>query len=142
MKRPRGTGSLFKKPGFRIWWIKYYRGGIPIRESTGKTNKNEASDILKDKVSPTVQALTGPRVERVKVAELATDLIGDYRRKKRKSAPWTGRRWKNQLAPFFGNPEAQCRPQIVRRCVQKNASARIPYLSWFLLLAEKAPDAA
>ena len=107
MKRPRGTGSLFRKPGSRIWHMKYYRGGVPVRESSGETNKIKAGDKLKDKVSPTLQALTGPRIGKVKISELAEDLFRDYRVNKRRSLAWTERRWKLHLAPVFGQMKAR-----------------------------------
>jgi hypothetical protein len=28
-------GSLYRQKGSRFWWMKYYAGGVPIRESTG-----------------------------------------------------------------------------------------------------------
>ena len=32
MKAKRGEGSIFKRGG--VYWIKYYRNGRPVREST------------------------------------------------------------------------------------------------------------
>lgn len=106
MKRPRGTGSLYKQPGSDVWWIKYYRNGVSIRESTGTTNKKQASDILKDKVAPSLQALAGPRIARVKIAELAGDLLRDYRVNGRKSLRWTELRWRLHIEPVFGRMRA------------------------------------
>lgn len=106
MRRPRGTGSLFKKPGSRIWWIKYYRGGVPVRESTGTANKITAGDTLKDKIAPTLQALAGPRIGRMRIAELADGLLRDYRVNARKSLASTELRWTVHLEPVFGRMRA------------------------------------
>ena len=35
MRRPRGTGRIYRQKGSTIWWIKFYRNGEPFRESTG-----------------------------------------------------------------------------------------------------------
>ena len=33
-------GSLYKRGA--VWWAKYYRNGLPVRESTGKAKEKEA----------------------------------------------------------------------------------------------------
>ncbi|MGD0266414.1 MAG: site-specific integrase [Candidatus Methylomirabilota bacterium] len=61
------------------WWIKYYVGGKPVRESTGTTDEQEAKRILKTKEG---KAVSGepvlPRVDRIKYDEIAADLRGHY----------------------------------------------------------------
>ena len=39
-------GSLYR-PG-SIWWVKYYRNGRPLRESTGTSKETEARRFLKE----------------------------------------------------------------------------------------------
>jgi hypothetical protein len=61
------------------WWIKYYVGGRPVRESTGTDDRKKAEDILKVKEG---KAASGepvlPRVDRIKYDEIAADLRTHY----------------------------------------------------------------
>jgi hypothetical protein len=43
-KKRRGGGSLFQRGA--IWWIKYYRNGQPIRESSGSELERVARTLL------------------------------------------------------------------------------------------------
>lgn len=64
----------------RIFWIKYYLNGRPIRESTGAEKETEAKRFLKEREG---RAATGqpilPRVDRIRYDEIAQDLRGHYR---------------------------------------------------------------
>ncbi len=44
-------GSLYKQKMSRIWWVKYYVNGLPIRESTG-TDKEGERRFLKAREGP------------------------------------------------------------------------------------------
>src|ERR1700745_1021142 len=98
MARPRGTGSLYRQKGSAVWWGKYYRNGKPYRESTHKTNEKEAQDFLTQRMGEIVTGnFYGPKSERVRIDELADDLLRDYRIKGKR---WLGdreTRWKLQL---------------------------------------------
>lgn len=50
MKRPRGTGSLFQFKGCNIWYLKYYKNGVPVRESSGTENQRKAEKILQQRI--------------------------------------------------------------------------------------------
>ena len=50
MPRTRGSGSIYKQKGSTVFWVKYYRNGKSFRESTKKTNKQEANDFLKTRL--------------------------------------------------------------------------------------------
>jgi integrase len=74
------VGSLYKQRGRngragRIWWIKYYRNGKPIRESTGTAKDSEARRMLKERDG---RVATGqpilPHVDRIRCEEIARDL--------------------------------------------------------------------
>ena len=86
MKRPRGTGSLYKPRNSRFWWMKYYRNGKPFRESTGTADRRKAEKILSLRVG---QVATGtfvePKAEKTTYQELAADLLNYYKANKRKS---------------------------------------------------------
>lgn len=65
MTRKYGLGQIYRRGD--IWWIDYLCRGIRYRESTGSTRKQDASRLLKQRiteihsdtfVSPTEQRLT------------------------------------------------------------------------------------
>ena len=63
-----------------ILWIKYYRNGKPIRESTGSTKDADAKRLLKKREGEISQGkLPGIYFDRVKFDELAEDFLSDYK---------------------------------------------------------------
>jgi len=63
-----------------ILWIKYYRNGKPIRESTGSTKDADAKRLLKKREGEiSAGKLPGIYFDRVRFDELAEDLLSDYR---------------------------------------------------------------
>lgn len=77
-------GSLYKQksrdgsPG-RIWWMKYYANGRPVRESTGVEKESEARRILKGREGRLAAGQPVlPRADRVRYEEVATDLRQHY----------------------------------------------------------------
>ena len=62
-----------------VFWIKYYVNGRPVRESAGTDRETQARKLLKDREGR-VEAglLLLPRVARVRVEELLTDLRAHY----------------------------------------------------------------
>src|SRR5258708_14442939 len=100
--RERGTGSIFKMSGSRFWWIQYSRHGRPIRESSGSINDKDAGKLLKKRLAAiTVGTYEPLKLEKIRIAELAEDLIQEYRVNHRKSTGHLEARWKLHLAPFF-----------------------------------------
>ena len=76
MKRPRGTGSIFHMPNSTILWIKYHKNGKPIRESAHTTKVKEAENLLRARLAAiSTGTYVGLKLERVRVSELADDLI-------------------------------------------------------------------
>ncbi len=70
-------GMLYKRGN--VFWIKYYSGGRPIRESTGTTKQKEAERFLKDREGRVaIGAPALPKIERVRFAEIAEALIQHY----------------------------------------------------------------
>jgi integrase len=70
-------GSLYKRG--RVWWVKYYANGRPVRESTGTEKEKAARDYLKAREG---RVATGqpilPRVDRIRYDEIAKDLRQHY----------------------------------------------------------------
>jgi hypothetical protein len=110
MPRPRGTGSIYLQKGSAVWWIKYYRNGKPYRESTHKTNENEAQDFLKQRMGEIVTGnFYGPKTERVRIDELADDLLRDYRINGKRSIDDSGQRCLDECGPSYReSPRPPC----------------------------------
>jgi len=71
---------LYKQKNSGNWWIKYYRNGRPVRESTGTAKETEAKNILKAKEGDIAAGRPViPHADRVRFEELAEDLKNDYR---------------------------------------------------------------
>ncbi len=69
-----------------ILWIKYYRNGKPIRESTGSSKDADAKRLLKKREGEISEGkLPGIYFDRVRFDELAEDFLTDYRINNKKS---------------------------------------------------------
>jgi integrase len=126
MSRPRGTGSIYLQKGSAVWWVKYYRNGKPYRESTHKTNEKEAQDFLTKRLGEIVTGnFSGPKTERVRIDELADDILRDYRINAKKSLDDVEARWKLHLKPFFGDLRAvDVSSDLVARYVDKRQAQK------------------
>ena len=72
MKRPRGTGSIFEMKGSNVLWIKYYRNGKPVRESSHTTKVRDAERLLSRRLAEvSTNTLIEPRDRRVLVDDLS-----------------------------------------------------------------------
>ncbi|MGA2358647.1 MAG: site-specific integrase [Terriglobales bacterium] len=98
-KRARGSGSIYKN-GSDTLWLKYYHNGIARRESTHSTDMKVAEKLLKRRLAE-VETKTYVIRTNVRVDELITDLLAEYRREGRKTIKDVTGRWENHLAPFF-----------------------------------------
>src|SRR5437773_6107124 len=90
MARPkRGQGSLYK-PSYRdkktgelkisaVWWMKYYVGGVPVRESTATTNDRDANATLNEKLGKAERGEVLLGAKRVTLTKLVALLKDNYR---------------------------------------------------------------
>jgi integrase len=83
-KKRRGGGSLFKRGA--IWWIKYYRNGQPVRESSGSELERVARTLLNKRLGAVAKGEPIVRgADKVRVDELLADLITEYKVNRRRS---------------------------------------------------------
>jgi integrase len=107
VKRPRGTGSLYKQRSSPNWWIQFYRNGRSYRQTTGTTNRRKAERMLQQKLGEiATQMFREPKAERILVAELAEDMLRDYENNGRRSIDDAKARWERHLKPAFGHLRA------------------------------------
>jgi len=70
-------GQLYQRG--RIWWVKYYVNGRPVRESTGTEKGKQAERFLEAREGRKAAGLPLlPRADRVRWEEAAADLRGYY----------------------------------------------------------------
>src|SRR5262249_32418894 len=103
-----------------VWWASYVVRGRRVRVSTGKENKREANDWLKDRMAEAKQGIAIPH-DKVTVAELVEELFKQYDNAGRKTKEDDERRWKLHLAPFFGTCKAL---DITRAMIRQYTSER------------------
>lgn len=71
-------GQLYQRG--RIWWIKYYVNGRPVRESAGTEKAKAAERFLKIREGRATAGMPLlPRVDRIRYDEIAADLREHYR---------------------------------------------------------------
>lgn len=121
-KRPRGTGSVYRRAGSANFWIQYHRNGKPYQESAHTTKEKVAEKFLQQRLAEVCTGnFIGPRIEKISVTELADDLLLAYKTgtiKGQKSQKWANRRWELHLKPFFGDYRAvQVSTDLINRYV-------------------------
>jgi hypothetical protein len=86
-----------------VWWVKYYRNGRPIRESSGSTKEGDAIQQLKIREGDVAHGLpVNPKLNRIRFDEAADDLKTEYAVNGRRSADELERRIRLHLLPSFG----------------------------------------
>ena len=105
-------GSIFR-PKYRdkngelvesqVYWVKYYKDGKPLRESTKATDYDEAVAFLADRVADVTKGKTpNIKLNRVKFDNLSEDFLSDYRINGKKSLK-RAEISVAHLKAFFGN---------------------------------------
>ena len=80
MKRPRGPGSIFQCKGSRNWFLKYYRDGKPVRESSHSDKKKVAEKMLAKRLAEiSTDTYIEPSDRKVTVDELYAALLADHK---------------------------------------------------------------
>jgi integrase len=113
-RRRRGEGSIYSKPRSPFLWIKYYRAGKPIRESTRTADSRKAACFLRQRLAEAESnPADGPRIE-----QLASDLLRNYRVNELRSLEDVKARWRLHLKPFLGSlPAAQLDSRLLERYI-------------------------
>jgi integrase len=85
-----------------VWWVKYYRNGRPIRESSGSAKEGDAIQLLKIREGDIAHGLpVNPKLNRIRFDEAADDLKTEYAVNGRRSADELERRIRLHLLPHF-----------------------------------------
>jgi integrase len=85
-----------------VWWVKYYRNGRPIRESSGSTKESDAIQLLRIREGDIAHGLpVNPKLNRIRFDEAAQDLKTEYTVNGRRSSDELERRIRLHLLPYF-----------------------------------------
>jgi integrase len=85
MRRPRGSGSIYKMANSRNWWIKFTGlNGEPVRESSGGESKEAAKSLLKKRFAEIHQGIDPRSAARLLYEDLRTGLLDFYTSQNRK----------------------------------------------------------
>src|ERR1017187_9497743 len=79
VKRTKGQGSLFVKPGTPYYHLSYWNGWRQVRESSRTKDHKEALTILQRKLAE-ISAGKSAGVERICISALLQLVVDDYRR--------------------------------------------------------------
>lgn len=94
-------GMIYKRGA--VWWVKYYRNGRSMRESTGSPKESDAKRLLKVREGDIERGLpVNPKLNRIRFDEAAEDLKTEYAVNGRRSADELERRIRLHLLPHFG----------------------------------------
>jgi hypothetical protein len=94
MKRPRGPGSIFQCKGSRNWFLKYYRDGKPVRESSHSDKKKVAEKMLAKRLAEiSTDTYIEPSDRKVTVDELYAALLAAYKNNEMASHEGAQQRW-------------------------------------------------
>lgn len=131
-RKPR-AGSIYRpkyrKPDgtvaeSRIWWVKFYRNGAPVRESADTEDWAEAERFLKRKLGEVAAGrFIGP--ERVRMAQLFDAVVEDYQQNGKRSLSDVKFRLRLHLLPAFGHLRAaEFGSSHVRRYIEQRQRAQ------------------
>jgi integrase len=99
------SGCLYMRG--KTWWAKYSKDGKAYAESTKQTDRSKAEKFLEKRLAECLtNTFKGPKIERVRMDELAEDFLRDYAINGRKSLGHAESRWQLHLKPFFGRHRA------------------------------------
>jgi integrase len=127
-RKDKKTGQVVEGS---IWWIKYYRGGKPYRESSNSEKESDAKRLLKLREGQIVEnRFPGLKLEKIRYEELAEDFLNDYRVNGKRSISRAERSLKHLKSFFEGvraidNTTARIRAYILERQEEEAANATI-----------------
>ena len=94
-----------------VWWVKYYRNGRPIRESSHSGKESDAINLLKLREGDIAHGLAvNPKLNRIRFDEAAEDLKTEYAVNGRRSADELERRIRLHLLPHLGPGDSRRSP--------------------------------
>jgi len=121
VNKSEGVGRVYSRPNSPFLWLYYCTNGKVFRRSAETSSIKQANNKLKDLIKEVGQgSYRGGKAERIKVQELADDLIRDYKINGKKSLDDVESRWKLHLKDFFAHYRANdITTSLVSRYIEK-----------------------
>jgi integrase len=93
-------GSIYRRG--KVWWVKYYRNGKPMRESSESGKETVARSLLRTREGDIERGLPiTPKTNRCTFDEVAADVLADYRVNAKRSVENVQRSFDKHLLPYF-----------------------------------------
>lgn len=93
-------GTIYRRKGTRNWFIKFYHGGKPRRETAGTESREQAEAFLRRRVEEASRGRYIDVAQRITFAEMRLLLLENYRFKANRTDPSPH---VNRLAEAFGD---------------------------------------
>jgi len=123
-------GSIYQRGA--VYWIKYYRNGVAIRESSESEKESVAKQLLRQREGDIARGVpVTPQTNRCKIDELFQDVLNDYKVNGKRSMDNVVGYVDNHLLPFFRGwkaaaiTTADVRKYVLRRQGAQAANATI-----------------
>ena len=119
-------GTIYRRKGKKVLWIKYYRNGKPYYESSRSDKIVVAKRLLKKREGEISKGeLPGIYFDKVRFDELAEDLLSDYRINGRKSLAKAERCVKYLKEAFGGMKVTEITTMIIREYIEERMGKRL-----------------
>jgi integrase len=105
-RAPRKMGHVYRRPDSAYWWIGYSHGSKRYNESTHSTVKDDATDLLKRRLSETRVGRPASEVAKVTLKDLREAIDLDYRLNERRSGKRLDQAWTRITEHFGEDPKA------------------------------------
>ncbi|MBZ5574866.1 MAG: hypothetical protein LAO09_23680 [Acidobacteriia bacterium] len=90
-----------------VWWIKYYRNGVPMRESAETDKETVARSLLRQREGDIERGLPiTPQTNRCTVGQLLDDVLNDYTVNCKRSLVTVTYYIERNVRPYFGDRRA------------------------------------
>jgi len=124
--RQRGTGSLYRRKGSDVWWMKFFVNGKPRWESTHKRDRSEAANTLRLPLAEiTVNGHSG--LHTLTIRQLVQVKFRLNKVKGLRDLPNLEARCKLHLEPFFGNEKVKdCSSDLAMQYLEKRKAEGAP----------------
>jgi hypothetical protein len=91
----------------KVYWIKYYRNGKAERENTHSPDYAAAKRLLQSREGDAARGVAvSAKIGQVKIDELITDVVTNYKINRKKSIDHVERRVRKHIIPFFSGRRA------------------------------------
>lgn len=113
-----------------VWWLKYYRNGVCMRESSGSDKETLAKNLLKQREGDIAKGVAiTPQTNRCMIDELFDDVLNDYRINQRRTIKDAERRLGALKLTFSGRKAAAISTADVRDYVAKRLDKGLSHAS-------------